>query len=119
MYVIRRKGVNNFLSRSTAAEMGLVKRIRKVHNAFGEHGMLKMGPAKLELKDNAAPYAVRTARRVPKRSSVNGQRPWIGGVLLQLHGEDWKPVAYCSRMWTDVEIRHTQIEKECLGLREV
>lgn len=65
VYVIRGQSVNNLLSRSIAAEMGLVKRIEEVHGAFGEHGTLKTEPVKIQLKDNATPYAVHTARRVP------------------------------------------------------
>ncbi len=57
--------MNNLLSRSTASSMGLVKRIEKVHNAFGEHGTLKTEPVKIQLKEKAQPYAVHTARRVP------------------------------------------------------
>lgn len=65
VYVIRGRTVTNLLSRSTAAEMGLVKRIEEVHSAFGEHGTLKTEPVRIKLKDNATPYAVQTARRVP------------------------------------------------------
>lgn len=48
-------------------------------------------------------------------ASSNG----IGGVLLQVHGEIWRPVAYCSRRLSDAETRYTQIEKECVGMWEV
>lgn len=43
----------------------------------------------------------------------------IGGVLLQLHDGDWKPVANCSRRLTEAETRYAQIERvlsECLGM---
>lgn len=65
VYVIRSLTANNLLGRDTACAMGLVKRIEEVHNAFGEHGTLKTDPVKIRLKENAEPYAVHTARRVP------------------------------------------------------
>src|SRR4029434_9117862 len=39
----------------------------------------------------------------------------IGGVLLQLHDKDWKPVAFCSRRLSEAKTRYAQIEKECLA----
>ncbi|XP_019725289.1 uncharacterized protein LOC109515746 isoform X2 [Hippocampus comes] len=65
VFVIHSQTSNNLLGKETACAMGLVKRIEEVHNAFGEHGTLKTEPVEIKLKDNAEPYAVHTARRVP------------------------------------------------------
>jgi len=50
----------------------------------------------------------------PTTVSADTSSYGIGVVLLQLHGEDWKPVAYCSRRFTDTETRYAQIKKGCL-----
>ena len=70
-YVIRGHTVTNLLSRPLSVKMNLVRRVEETvcsteHlQAYGEHGTLKTEPVRIQLKDNAQPYAVHTARRVP------------------------------------------------------
>ena len=40
----------------------------------------------------------------------------IGGCLLQRHGNQLKPIAFCSRLLTPTEQRYATIEKELLGV---
>lgn len=65
IHVMEGDTVNNLLSREQAIEMGLVKRIEQVRAAFGEQGTIKTELVKINLKENAEPYAVHTSRRVP------------------------------------------------------
>ena len=39
----------------------------------------------------------------------------IGEVLMQGHGNQLRPVVFCSRTLTETEVKYAQIEKECLA----
>ena len=48
--------------------------------------------------------------------STDACKDSLGAVLLQMHGNDWKQVAYAARSMTSAENNYAMIEKELLGL---
>ena len=60
-------GMNNsLLSRSSATKLGLVQRIEEVRECvFGKTGLMNCDPVKIKLKENAEPYSLNVARRIP------------------------------------------------------
>ena len=54
---------DNLLSRDPALRLGLVKRLENINDlAFGE---VQCNPIKIRLRDDATPYSISTARRIP------------------------------------------------------
>ena len=51
----------------------------------------------------------------PTKVSADASSFWLGGVLLQKHDYQWKPVAFCSRTLSSNERRWAQIKKESLA----
>ena len=69
IYVVEGNRVDNLLSRSTACGLKLVQRLDKVEHVNNEptkpFAKLNCTPVKLRLIDNAQPYSIHAARRVP------------------------------------------------------
>jgi hypothetical protein len=52
----------------------------------------------------------------PIKLSSDASKNGLGAVIMQLHDEQWKPVAYAARAMLDAETRYAQIEKELLSI---
>ena len=66
IYVVAGKDQANLLSRGASSALKLVKRIDEIPDTvFGRTGRINCEPVKIELKPDAQPYSVSTARRIP------------------------------------------------------
>lgn len=66
VYVVDGNSGNCLLSRSVASSLGLVQRVEEIReHVFGRTGLLKCDPVKIKLRDDAEPYSLNTARRIP------------------------------------------------------
>ena len=66
IFVISGEHASNLLGRQTACEMGLVARLDEVDaELFGDIGLLKCEPVRIQLDKYAEPYRINTARRIP------------------------------------------------------
>ena len=54
--------------------------------------------------------------KLPIKLSSDANKDGLGALILQLHGDTWKPVAYASRAMTSAEKNYAQIEKEPLSI---
>ena len=52
----------------------------------------------------------------PIKLSSDASKNGLGAVIMQLHDDEWKPVAYAARAMLDAETRYAQIEKELLSI---
>ena len=77
-----------------------------------QHGAFAAVKAELATPIVSALYNQEIATKITADASAYG----LGAVLLQQHGDTWKPVAYTSKAMTETERRYSQIEKEALAL---
>lgn len=123
-YIVRGHRVNNLLSRTLSVKMNLVRWVDEVQSngshlqAYGEHGTLKTEPVKIELKDDAVPYAVHTARRVPfpmlQKVKEELKRMENNGVIEQVT----QPTEWCAPM-VPVLKRNTTKARICVDLTKL
>ena len=66
IFVISGEHASNLLGRQAACEMGLVAKLDEVDaEFFGDIGLLKCEPVRIQLDKYAEPYGINTARRIP------------------------------------------------------
>ncbi|MCG8079184.1 MAG: DDE-type integrase/transposase/recombinase [Candidatus Thiodiazotropha taylori] len=66
IFVVKGNDQCNLLSRGASSAMKLVRRIDEIpERVFGKTGLINCDPVKIELRDDAVPYSVTTARRIP------------------------------------------------------
>ena len=70
---------------------------------------------KLKKVLTSAPVLQHYSTSLPTKVSADASSYGLGAVLLQQHGEDWRPVMYASRSMTPTEQRYAQVEKEALA----
>lgn len=95
---------------------------RPLRKLLSKHRCWTWGPAQETLfqriKEELAKPSVLALYNVTARTKISEDASAyvLGAVLLQQHGDAWKPVAFASRSMTDTERRYSQIEKEALAL---
>lgn len=66
VFVVKGNEQSNLLSRGASSALKLVQRIDEIpQSIFGHTGLINCDPVKIELKSDAVPYSVTTARRIP------------------------------------------------------
>ena len=66
IFVISGEHASNLMGRQAACEMGLAARLEEMDGElFGDIGLLKCEPVRIQLDRYAEPYGINTARRVP------------------------------------------------------
>lgn len=104
--------------------MNLVRRVDEVQSSachlqdYGEHGTLKTEPVKIQLKDDAVPYAVHSVRRVPfpmlQKVKEGLKRMENSGVIEQVT----QPTEWCAPM-VPILKKNSAKARTCVNLTEL
>ncbi|XP_030578829.1 uncharacterized protein K02A2.6-like [Archocentrus centrarchus] len=121
--VIKGPYAHNLLGGSVARRMGLVKRIDNIdtdllEDVFGEIGLLKCDPVKIELKANAEPYSLTTPRRVPFPLLAKVETELKRMLALGIIEEVTEPTDWCAPM-VPVEKKNRDQVRVCVDLKRL
>ena len=95
---------------------------RPIRELLSKHHCWTWGPTQetsfQRIKEELAKLSVLALYDTGARTKISADASayGLGAVLLQQHGEDWKPVAFASWSMTDTKRHYSQIEKEALAL---